>query len=141
MLVRCSCMLVALRTHETNRRSCPGNRVNDVCDRCDVCAIFSPCDKRQTRQVLFSHRPSNTDSIRLQRHPFLGPERQRIRGRRSPRSEFRRLFAQRRRSSESSRVARSLARIRGDRGQLFFPSSCFTSSITPLFMDPSLVIS
>jgi hypothetical protein len=38
-------------------------------------------------------------------------------------------------------VARSLARIRGDRGQLFFPSSCFTSSITPLFMDPSLVIS
>jgi len=26
--------------------SSPGNRVNDVCDRCDVCATFSPCDKR-----------------------------------------------------------------------------------------------
>lgn len=31
---------------ERSNGSSPGNRVNDVCDRCDVCAIFSPCDKR-----------------------------------------------------------------------------------------------
>jgi hypothetical protein len=31
---------------ERSNGSSPGNRVNGVCDRCDVCAIFSPWNKR-----------------------------------------------------------------------------------------------
>jgi len=70
---------------------------------------------------------------------FPRPERKRIRGRRSPRTEFRRLFAQRRRGLRVKWCGSPVLPVRGEREQLVF-LSFFPFHILPtLLMDLFLV--